>query len=259
MPSETRHGAGLDRALLDSALDCIISIDTNGRVIEFNPAAERVFGYKRDQAVGQELASLIIPPEVREQHRKGLAHYLATGEGPMLGKRLEVNALRVDGSRIFVELTITALRHGDTPIFTAYLRDITDRNRGEEARRRLAAIIESSDDAIVSKDLNGIITSWNAAAERLFGYKPDEIVGQSIMMLIPPDRHHEEPRILERIRRGERIDHYETVRRRKDGTLFDISVTVSPLKDQKGQIIGASKIARDISDREFAGWFMVNR
>ena len=107
MPSETRHGAGLDRALLDSALDCIISIDTNGRVIEFNPAAERVFGYKRDQAVGQELASLIIPPEVREQHRKGLAHYLATGEGPMLGKRLEVNALRVDGSRIFVELTFS--------------------------------------------------------------------------------------------------------------------------------------------------------
>src|SRR5438874_10706837 len=109
--SEIRHG-GLDRELLDSALDCIISMDATGRVIEFNPAAERVFGYKRDQAVGQELASLIIPPEVREQHRKGLAHYLATGEGPMLGKRLEVNALRVDGSRIFVELTITALRHG---------------------------------------------------------------------------------------------------------------------------------------------------
>ena len=247
-PSETRHG-GLDRALLDSALDCIISIDATGRVTEFNPAAERVFGYQRDQAVGQELANLIIPPELRERHRKGLAHYLKSGEGPMLGKRLEVKAVRADGSTILVELTITALRGGDAPIFTAYLRDISDRNRGEEARRRLAAIIESSDDAIVSKDLNGIITSWNAAAERLFGYKPEEIVGQSILMLIPPDRQHEEPRILERIRRGERIDHYETVRRRKDGTLFDISVTVSPLKDQNGKIIGASKIARDISDR----------
>src|SRR5947209_14658304 len=92
---------------------------------------------------------------------------------------------------------------------------------GDIARRRLAAIIESSDDAIVSKDLNGIITSWNAAAERLFGYTADEIVGQSILKLIPPERHHEEPRILERIRRGERIDHYETVRRRKDGSLLD--------------------------------------
>src|SRR6476659_7998723 len=248
---DTRHG-GLDRALLDSALDCIISLDATGRVIEFNPAAERVFGYKRDLVVGQELASLIIPPAFREQHRKGLAHYLATGEGRMLGKRLEVTALRADGSEIFVELTITALHDGDAPFFTAYLRDVTDRNRGEEARRRLAAIIESSDDAIVSKDLNGIITSWNAAAERLFGFKPEEIIGQSILTLIPPDRQHEEPRIIDRIRRGERIDHYETVRRRKDGTLFDISVTVSPVLDARGRVVGASKIARDITDRKLA-------
>lgn len=117
------------------------------------------------------------------------------------------------------------------------------------AMHRFAAIIESSDDAIVSKDLNGIITSWNAGAQRLFGYTADEIIGQSILTLIPPDRQHEEPGILSRIRRGERIDHYETVRRKKDGTLFDISVTVSPLKNKSGQIIGASKIARDISDR----------
>src|SRR6476469_3777821 len=121
--------------------------------------------------------------------------------------------------------------------------------RSEEASRRLAAIIESSDDAIVSKDLNGIITSWNVGAQRLFGYTPEEIVGKSILTLIPQDRQHEEPIILGRIRRGERIEHYETVRCRKDGTLLDISVTVSPLKDHHGKIIGASKIARDITDR----------
>ena len=240
---------GLDRALLESALDCIISMDTAGRVTEFNPAAERVFGYTRDEALGQELASLIIPPAQRDLHRKGLQHYLETGEGPVLGKRLEVKALRADGSEILVELAITALRRENQPVFTAYLRDITDRNRGEEASRRLAAIIESSDDAIISKDLNGTITSWNVAAERLFGYKHDEIVGQSILTLIPLDRRHEEPRILGRIRRGERIDHYETVRQRKDGTLLNISVTVSPLKDKNGKIIGASKIARDITER----------
>src|SRR2546421_10516123 len=247
-PQAMRHG-GLDRALLDSALDCIISMDAAGCVIEFNPAAECVFGYTRTQALGQELASLIIPPAQRDRHRKGLRHYLETGEGPVMGKRIEVKALRADGSEILVELAITALGRGAEPVFTAYLRDITDRNRGEEASRRLAAIIQSSDDAIISKDLNGTITSWNAAAERLFGYKPEEIVGQSILTLIPAERRHEEPRILERIRRGERIDHYETVRRRKDGTLLDISVTVSPLKDQNGIIIGASKIVRDITDR----------
>jgi two-component system CheB/CheR fusion protein len=247
-PSAIGHG-GLDRALLDSALDCIISMDARGRIVEFNPAAERTFGYKREQAVGQELASLIIPPGFRQRHRAGLRHYFETGEGPVLGKRLEVTALRADGSEILVELAITALRTEDEPIFTAYLRDITDRNRGEEASRRLAAIIESSDDAIISKDLNGEITSWNAAAERLFGYKPNEIVGKSILTLIPPDRQHEEPGIIARIRRGERIDHYETVRRRKDGTLIDISVTVSPLKNKTGEIIGASKIARDITER----------
>ena len=245
---EMQHG-GVDRALLNSALDCIISMDAAGRVIEFNPAAERVFGHTRDQALGQELASLIIPPDQRERHRKGLQHYLETGEGPVLGKRFEVKALRADGSEILVELAITALHGESEPVFTAYLRDITDRARGEEASRRLAAIIESSDDAIISKDLNGIITSWNVAAERLFGYRHDEIIGRSILTLIPLDRQHEEPRILGKIRRGERIDHYETVRQRKDGTLLDISVTVSPLKDKSGKIIGASKIARDITDR----------
>ncbi len=240
---------GFNRALLDSALDCIIAMDASGHVTEFNPAAERVFGYSREQAVGQELASLIIPAAVRERHRHGLRHYLETGEGPVLGRRLEVTALRADGSEILVELAITALREKGQPAFVAYLRDITARTKGEEASRHLAAIVESSDDAIISKDLNGIITSWNAAAQRLFGYTPEEIIGKPVTTLIPSDRQHEEPVILGRIRRGERIDHYETVRRRKDGSLFNISVTVSPLKDENGKVIGASKIARNITDR----------
>jgi two-component system CheB/CheR fusion protein len=246
--SDTWYG-GVSRALLDSALDCIITMDANGLIMEFNAAARRVFGYTREQAVGKELASLIIPPAMRERHRAGLRHYLETGEGPVLGRRLEVTALRSDGSEIMVELAITALQMEKRPVFTAYLRDITDRNKGEEASRRLAAIIESSDDAIITKDLNGIITSWNAAAERLFGYPPEEIIGKPVTTLIPLDRHHEEPHILGRIRRGERIEHYETVRCRKDGSLLNISVTVSPLKNENGKVIGASKIARDITDR----------
>jgi len=118
------------------------------------------------------------------------------------------------------------------------------------AAARMVAIVDSSDDAILSKDLNGIITSWNAAAERLFGYVAEEVVGQSVVLLIPPSRHDEEPRILERIKRGERIDHYETVRQCKDGSLVDISLTVSPIVTPDGEIVGASKIARDITARK---------
>lgn len=113
----------------------------------------------------------------------------------------------------------------------------------------LAAIVENSDDAILTKNLDGIITSWNSGAQRLFGYTADEIVGRPILALIPPNRHDEEPRIIDRIRRGERVDHFETIRLRKDGAEVHISLTISPLRDEEGRIVGASKIARDISER----------
>jgi PAS domain S-box-containing protein len=117
----------------------------------------------------------------------------------------------------------------------------------DRAAQHYAAIVESSDDAILSKDLDGVITSWNRGAQRLFGYTAEEAVGSSVTIIIPTDRHDEEPMILERVGRGERIDHYETVRQRKDGSLGDISIAVSPIKDEKGEIVGASKIARDIT------------
>src|SRR5207237_2825067 len=126
----------LYRGILDTALDCIITIGSGGRVLEFNPAAERVFGFSRDEAIGKELADLIIPPRMREQHRRGLAHYLKTGEGPVIGKRIAIAGVRNDGSEILVELTITALKIDREPLFTAYLRDITERARND--RRRLA-------------------------------------------------------------------------------------------------------------------------
>src|SRR6185312_7306905 len=116
-----------------------------------------------------------------------------------------------------------------------------------------AAIVASSDDAIVSKDLNGVIVSWNHGAERIFGYTAQEAIGQPITMLIPPDHAEDEPMILNRIRRGEAVDHYETVRRHKDGSLIDISLTISPIKDRQGRIVGASKIARDITERKRSG------
>jgi PAS domain S-box-containing protein len=130
--------------------------------------------------------------------------------------------------------------------------DITDRKRAEEASMRLAAIVQSSDDAIVSKDLNGIVTSWNAAAERMFGYTAEEIIGKSITTIIPPELRSDEDMILGKIRRGEKVDHFETVRVTKTGERLDVSLTVSPVKDEKGRVIGAAKIARDVGQRKRA-------
>src|SRR5262245_27833888 len=130
--------------------------------------------------------------------------------------------------------------------------DISESKRAAEDAQYLAAIIESSGDAIISKNLDGIITSWNRGARVLFGYSPEEVIGKPVSILIPPERADEEPGILARLRRGERIDHYETVRRRKDGTLIDISLTVSPIRNSEGKVVGASKIARDISERKRA-------
>jgi PAS domain S-box-containing protein len=153
---------------------------------------------------------------------------------------------------ILISLLLVVLVTALNSALDRLLIEIEQRRNTELATLRLAAIVESSDDAIVTKDLNGIITSWNSGAERLFGYPADEAISKPISILIPPERDNEEPTILDRIRRGERIDHYETVRRRKDGSLIDISLTVSPLRDAAGKVIGASKIARDITERKRA-------
>jgi PAS domain S-box-containing protein len=164
----------------------------------------------------------------------------------------EVVIERRDGSRIILRINIDPLYDikGRLSGGISVFEDVTDLKQAEQASQRLAAIVESSGDAIVSKDLNGVIASWNQGAERLFGYTAEETIGKPVTLLIPPERHDEEQSILERIRRGESIEHFETVRRRKDGSLLDISLTVSPIRDTRGNIVGASKIARDITRRK---------
>ena len=237
------------RAIVDTALDGIVTMDHEGKITEFNPAAERIFGYSRSEVIGRALAQVIIPSRLRERHSAGLARYLATGEAPLLGKRLELSGLRADGSEVAVELSIKRMPGDGPPSFAGFVRDLTEREQAAETNARLAAIIASSDDAIASKNLEGIITSWNPGAERLFGYSAQEALGKPMAMLIPPERSSEEPAILARIARGESTDHFETVRIGKDGRKIDVSVTISPLRDSQGRIIGASKIARDITDR----------
>jgi PAS domain S-box-containing protein len=240
------------RAIFETALDGIITMDHEGRIAEFNPAAERIFGYRRSEAIGRPLAEVIIPPEARELHRRGLARYLAGGEAKLLGKRMELTGLRSDGSAVALEMSITRMPGGGPPLFVGFLRDITERVRERKTQTHLAAIIHSSDDAIISKTLDGVITSWNPGAQRLFGYSEEEALGKPMTMLMPPDRLHEEREILARITRGEATEHFETVRMRKDGTPIDVSVTISPLRNDRGELTGASKIARDITERRQA-------
>jgi PAS domain S-box-containing protein len=239
-------------ATLEASLDAILSIDHEGMIVEWNPAAEKTFGYTPAEAIGKEMAELIVPPRLRARHRQGLAQYLATGEGPVLGRRVEMPALRADGTEFPAELAITRIAVTGPPMFTGHVRDNTERKQAGEARLRLAAIVESSDDAIIGKTLDGTVTSWNQGAEKFYGYRAHEVVGKPISILAPPDRADEVPKILETLRRGESVTHYETVRRRKDGTLIDVSLTISPLRDGTGKVVGASTIARDITGRKRA-------
>lgn len=236
------------KAILDSALDCLITADDEGRILEFNPAAEETFGYRRDEVIGRDLATTIVPPAIREQHNAGFQRFAKTGESRILDTRLEVSAQRADGTEFPCELTITCTEiENEGRLFTAFLRDISSRRTGEEAQARLAAIINSSDDSIVGKTIDGTVISWNAGAERLYGYSAAEAVGQHISFVVPPAHRDELKRLNERIIRGERIAHFHTRRQHKDGSQLDVSLSLSPVVDAQGKIIGISSIARDIS------------
>ena len=240
--------AALLSAIVDSSDDAIISKDLNGVITSWNTSAQRLFGYTAAEAIGQPVASLLIPVDRQEEE----LHILSRLRQGQRIEHFETKRRRKDGSLIDISLTISPVKDalGNVVGASKIARDITERLQTERAALLLSAIVDSSEDAIVSKDLNGIITSWNRSAERLFGYTTAEAVGQPVAtLLIPADRQREELEILSRLRRGERVDHFETKRSRKDGTLLDISLTISPVKDTRGNIIGASKIARDITEQ----------
>ena len=236
-------------AIVASADDAIIAKDLTGTITSWNRAAERIFGYSEAEAIGQSIR-LIIPPE-RYAEEDDVLRQIAAGQTV---DHFDTVRRPKNGEMVSVSLTISPLRMASGQIIGAstIARDITEHKRLERDARWLAAIVESSDDAIISKDLDGVVTSWNRAAHRMFGYTAPEMIGRSVRVLIPLDLHGEEDEVLARIRRGEPVEHYETVRRRKDGTLFPISLSVSPLRAADGTVVGASKIARDISEQRDA-------
>jgi PAS domain S-box-containing protein len=234
-------------SIVESSDDAIVAKDLNGVITDWNAAAERIFGYSKEEMIGRSILT-IIPAELQHEEPVILGKIK---QGQLL-EHYETQRLHKSGRRLDISLSLSPIRdsRGQVIGVSKIARDISDRRRADAARLMLAAIVESSDDAIISKTLDGIITSWNAAAERLFGYTPDEIIGHSVLRLIPRELHHEEPHIISRLKSGERIDHYETRRMRKNGEVFDVSLTVSPINDTKGKVTGASKIVRDISDRK---------
>jgi len=237
-------------AILRSALDCIVTFDLEGKITEFNPAAERAFGYTQEEALGREMASLIIPETLRESHRRGLALYNATNAGPAQGRRMELTAMRADGREFPVEIAISRIVIDSKPMFTAYMRDITERQQAARITSELAAVVAHSNDAIVACTLEGKIVSWNVGAERVYGYASEEMIGKPLDILIPPDRLDEFPQALTAVGRGDSLANYETVRLRKDGKRISVSLTESPIRGESGRISGLSSIARDITERK---------
>lgn len=243
------RAAGLLAAIVDSSDEAIISMNLDSIVTSWNRSAERLFGHKAEEAVGRNIA-LIIPPNRLEEEATIL-------DGLKRGQHIEhfeTVRVRKDGSMFDVSLTISPVKDpaGNVIGASRMPRDITQRKEAERTTGLLAAIVDSSDDAIISKSLDGVISSWNKGAERTFGYTADEAIGQHITLIIAPDRQQEEVMILERLKRGERVDHFETVRVREDGTLLDISLTISPVRDREGRVIGASKVARDVTQQKRA-------
>jgi len=247
------------RATFNQAAVGIVVADLNGQFLEVNERFCDTVGYSPDELHRLTLSQLTHPEDLCETQAQTRA--LLAGEIPH--SVFEKRYVRKDGATLWGRTTLTLLREPSHAArrFIGLVEDISDRKETEQAlhdvraqaqeiRSGLAAIVESSDDAIISKTLEGVITTWNQGAVRLFGYTAEEVIGRPVTLLMPPSQVNEEPAILEKLRRGERIDHYETVRIRKDGTVLDVSLTVSPVKDPGGTIVGASKIARDITQRK---------
>jgi PAS domain S-box-containing protein len=235
-------------AIIEASPLAIITLDREGLIRSWNPAAERIYGWTEAEVLGQPLPT--VPPEMRAEMERNHADAVR-------GKNFvnfETRRQRKDGTTVEVSISTAPLLddEGAHSGVVALVADITERKRAAADLFRFAAIVENSADAIISKDLDGTILSWNPGAEQLYGYTAAEAVGQPITILIPTDRPDEEPQIIDQIERGERVKHYETVRRRKDGTLVNVSLTVSPVRDSDGRIIGASTIARDITERRRA-------
>jgi PAS domain S-box-containing protein len=227
----------------------LLLADQQQRISLVNRNTEALFGYSRSELIGERL-EVLVPQKLRDQHATQVSTYLQAPTQRPMGAGCEVFGRRKDATEMPIEIGLNPIRTADGVFTLASIVDITERKRAEHVEAQMAALVESADDAIVAKSLDGIIRSWNPAAERLLGYGAQEIIGQPVTRLLPDDRLDEEAMILGRLGRGERVKQFETLRRRSDGSMVEVSLTISPIRDANGAIVGASKIMRDITARK---------
>ncbi|MBI3676008.1 MAG: PAS domain S-box protein [Proteobacteria bacterium] len=243
------------QTLIATAVDGIMVIDERGIVQTYNQACERLFQYRLNEVLGRDV-SMLMPAPYREKHDAYIDRYKTTGERRIIGIGREVLGLRKDGTTFPMYLSVGEGNVGGRRVFVGIIHDLTQIKQEaalhEGGRRHLAAIVDSSSDAIISKTLDGFITSWNSAAERIFGYTANEAIGQPLDVIIPANRLSEEDVIIAQIKADKRIESLETVRKRKDGTEIAVSLSVSPIRDAHGDIVGAAKIVRDITEIKHA-------
>ncbi|HUC29190.1 MAG TPA: PAS domain S-box protein [Candidatus Acidoferrum sp.] len=255
----------LSVSVLEAIPDAVVAVNQQGVILQINSQTEKLFDYTRDELIGQKI-EMLVPQRQRGAHHDHREQFHARPKIRRMGSGLDLYGRRRDGSELSVEISLSPLGTGDAMVVLTVIRDISDRKHIEEQLRRahdelerrrsrevrdsqnrMSLIVDSSQDAIIGKTLDGVITHWNKGAEQMYGYTPQEIIGRSITTLCPKDRVDEIPGILERIRHGERVEYFESVRVTKDGRRLDVSISVSPILDHEGRVAGASAIARNIT------------
>jgi PAS domain S-box-containing protein len=269
-PPSTTAEILLSSNFVEAFPDALVAAGQDGTIVQINSQAEELFGYRREELLGQKI-ELLVPERYRRHHQSHREDFTRTPKVRRMGAGLDLYGRRNDGSEFPVEISLSPVSLGGGTLVLSSIRDITDsKTVQEELRRahreldrrtaqeigeyrgRLASIIDSSEDAIVGKSLDGTITSWNKGAERIYGYTGEQVIGQNISILAPADRPDEIPQILEQIRRGESVEHFESVRVTKDGRRLNVSISVSPIREAGGRVTGASAIARDITAQKQA-------
>lgn len=238
-------------SVVETAHDVVVTINEHSEILYINAVAEKLFGYRVAEMIGQNLA-MLMPERLRARHLTSFGDYLRTGQRHISWDNVELLGRHKDGHEIPLEVSFGESTQGAVRLFTGVMRDVTSRKQAEESSRWLATLVESSDDAVIGKTLDGVVLSWNRGAEKIYGYTAEEMIGRPISVLVPPDRLDEMPKVLGLIRSGEEIPRFETERIRKDGQRIFVALTISPVRDATGAIRGASTVARDITDRKRA-------